>query len=372
MSLSRFRQAERRHGDYWLLFIALLLSLIGLAMISSASVVISYDRYGYNTYFLTKQAISLGLGIILMIIFSAIPYKFWEKYATQILILGLILLTLVFIPGLGQTIGGATRWIQIGPFSLQPSEIIKLLYFIYLAAWLASKKEQIRHISTGVLPFLIILGLLIFLIMKQPNLSTVLVITSTAAMMFFIAGASLTHLVMGGSLGIIFFLGLIKSASYRMSRLTTFFNPLSDPLGAGYQITQSFIAIGSGGLWGLGFGQSRQKYLYLPQPHIDSIFAIICEELGWLRAMAIIILMAVLIYKIFSLALSLRDPFARILSAGIGFWIAFQTFVNIGATSGLLPLTGIPLPFISYGGSSLIALMAGIGLLYNISKFSDS
>jgi cell division protein FtsW len=369
MALERFRPKTRRRGDFWFLFLALLLALIGLIMISSASVVNSFDRYGYNTYFLTKQAISLGIGIVAMIIFAVVDYRFWERYATYFLIGGLVLLILTHF--WGQTIGGARRWLQVGSLTVQSSEVIKLAYIIYAAAWLASKKEQIKQLLVGVIPFVAILTLLILLIISQPDLSTVLVITSTAMMMFFVAGASRLHMVFSVGLGAIFFISLIKSASYRWQRILTFFNPASDPLGAGYQITQSLLAIGSGGIWGLGFGQSRQKYLYLPQPYTDSIFAVIMEELGYIRGLLIILLLFILIYKGISLAINLRDPFARLVAAGISFWIAFQTLVNIGATIGLLPLTGIPLPFISYGGSSLIVLMAAVGLLYNISKQAE-
>ncbi|TSC93039.1 MAG: cell division protein FtsW [Candidatus Berkelbacteria bacterium Licking1014_7] len=371
MSLNRFRPQQGKKGDYWILLLALLLSLIGLAMISSASVVISYDRYGYNTYFLTKQAISLGLGIVVMMVLGAINYKVWEKYSVYLLGIGLLGLVLVFIPGLGQKIAGAQRWIEVGPFSLQPSEFMKIIYIVYAGAWLASKKNQIRHFLSGVAPFILILGVLILLIMKQPALSTVLVITACAAVMVFVAGASKIHLFFAGGFGLMFFWALIKSANYRMQRVLTFLHPLSDPLGAGYQISQSFLAIGSGGWWGLGFGQSRQKYLYLPQPHIDSIFAIIVEELGFLRSLVIVLIIATLIYKGFTIALKCPDPFGRIVATGISFWIAFQTLVNIGATTGILPLTGIPLPFISYGGSALVALLAGVGILYNISKYSE-
>ncbi len=371
MGLDKYREKGRRRGDLWIIFLTILLSLIGLAMISSASVVVSYDRYGYNTYYLTKQAVSFGLGAILMILCSGIDYKFWSRASVILLVIGIALLAIVIMPGFGQKIAGAQRWIEVGPFTLQPSEVIKLIYIIYAATWLSSKKDQIRNFLTGLLPFAIVLGIIGFLIISQPNLSTLLVIIATAASMVFVAGATFSHLALAASLVIAMVISLIQGASYRLQRMLTFFNPTVDPLGTGYQISQALITIGSGGWWGLGFGQSRQKYLYLPQPHIDTIFAIIVEELGFIRASLIIALLLVLIYKVFTIALQSKDPFGRLLASGIGFWIAFQTFINIGAVTGLLPLTGIPLPFISYGGSSLIMLMASIGIVYNVSKYAE-
>lgn len=371
MSLNKYREKSRQRGDLWIIFLVILLSLIGLAMISSASVVVSYDRYSYNTYYLTKQAVSFGLGAMLMIFCTAIDYKYWSKISVSLLVIGIALLAIVIMPGFGQKIAGAQRWIEIGPFTLQPSEVIKLIYIIYAATWLSSKKEQIRNLFSGLLPFAIVLGIIGFLIISQPDLSTLLVIIATAASMVIVAGATFSHLALAGSLLVVMVISLIQGAGYRLQRILTFFNPSVDPLGAGYQINQALITIGSGGWWGLGFGQSRQKYLYLPQPYIDTIFAVIVEELGFIRASLIIVLLLILIYKIFTIALNSKEPFGRLLASGVGFWIAFQTFVNIGAVTGLLPLTGIPLPFISYGGSSLIMLMASVGIVYNVSKYGE-
>lgn len=371
MSLAKYRDKSRRRGDLWLVFLAITLALIGLVMISSASVVVSYDRYGYNNYYLTKQAISLVVGAIFMALFAVIDYRTWAKLSVFLLVFSIALLAIVILPGIGEKIAGAKRWIEIGPFSIQPAEIVKLAYIIYAATWLSSKKEQIRSFAIGIVPFALILGLIGYLVIIQPNLSTLLVIIATASVMVFVAGASFSHLVLGGSLLVALVISLIQGANYRLQRVLTFFNPVADPLGAGYQINQALITIGSGGWWGLGFGQSRQKYLYLPQPHIDTIFAVIVEELGFIRSLLIIFLILMLVYKIFTIALKTRDSFGRLLAVGIGFWISFQAFINIGAVTGLLPLTGIPLPFISYGGSSLIIIMAGVGLVYNISKYVD-
>lgn len=365
MSLDRFRPKKQKM-DYWLLFTTFILCIFGVLMVYSSSAMISLQEYDVSNFYFKKQLLWLGIGIVGMMIFSAIDYRFWQKNALWLLIITIGLLILVF--PFSADISGAQRWIKIGGFTLQPSEICKLTFILYLAAWLTKKGEGIRDLRYGFVPFIIIVSLIAFLIMKQPDMGTMSIIAFVAVVMFFIAGASLTHMVAGVLVVAGSFYLLIKSAPYRMQRFLVFLNPSNERLGAGYHINQALLAIGSGGLFGLGFGNSKQKYLYLPEAHTDSIFAIIVEELGFFRSSLVIIAFLFIVWRGYKIAKHAPDVFSRLTAIGITSWIVIQTFVNLGAMLGLLPLTGIPLPFISYGGSSLITLLAGVGILLNISK----
>lgn len=356
--------------DYLLALTIFLMTLFGIVMISSASIVISGERFGNNFYYVSHQAISLIIGLILMVIAYFIDYRFFKKIALIALLATIVLLLAVFFPGIGKEFGGAHRWLGFGGLLFQPSEIVKLTFIIYLASWLDKKGDSIKHFSVGFLPFLVLLVVLSFLIISQPDLGTLSVIVLTAMITFFIAGAPLVHLLFGiagaGALLMIF----IKAAPYRLQRFLVFLNPQAETLGAAYHINQALMAIGAGGLWGLGFGQSKQKYLYLPQPHIDSIFAIIAEELGFIRAGLVIAAFVFLALRGLRIAKLAPDNFARFLACGITTWFIVQAFINIAAMLNLMPLTGIPLPFISYGGSALIVSLVAVGILLNISKYS--
>lgn len=367
MSLDRFRKTGRM--DYWLLFFVFILCVFGLMMIYSASAVLSFEQYGVNNFFFKKQLTSFIIGFIVLIIASQIDYRFWQKYAFWFLVTAVALLVSVFI--LSPEIAGAQRWLHIGSISFQPSEIAKFSFIIYLAAWLAKRKEHIQDFRYSFVPFAIILGLISFLIIKQPDMGTMTVIVAIAVTMFFVSGASIWHLAVGGAALFGMFLLLIKMSPYRMQRLMVFLNPTAEKLGAGYHINQALLAIGSGGLFGLGFGQSKQKFLYLPEPHTDSIFAIITEELGFLRAILVFVVFTIIVLRGFKIAKNAPDDFAKYLAVGITAWIVIQFLINIGAMLGILPLTGVTLPFVSYGGSSLIMLLAGVGILLNISKHSN-
>lgn len=367
MSLQRFRMKQQR-PNYFLSLLVFLMVVFGLIMIYSASVVVSYQNFGYNYYYLNKQAASLLVGIVAWFIFAKIDYRVWQKYSFWALLVTLVLLVAVFIPNIGLNLGGAHRWITLGPIFFQPSEVVKLTFIIYLSAWLAKKGEGVKDFQSGFIPFIMIVGLIVFLIMKEPDMGTMSVIAGTSMVMFFVAGATNTHLGFGFlSAGFLFWL-LIKSSPYRFQRLMVFLNPKSEALGAAYHINQALLAIGSGGLLGLGFGQSKQKYLYLPQSHTDSIFAIIVEELGFLRASLVIIAFIILGYIGYKIAKTAPDSFSKFLATGITTWFVLQAFLNISAMLGVVPLTGVPLPFISYGGSALVVSLAAVGILMNISK----
>lgn len=357
--------------DYLFVIIAFLLTLFGMVMIASASSVVSMEKYNNSYAYVLRQGGSLLIGLVLMLIAYRIDYRFWKKNAFWLLLITLGLLVLVYVPGIGVKINGARRWIGIGSHMFQPTEFIKVTFIIYLAAWLDKKGGEIKNLTNGFLPFIVLLGMVSFLIIKQPDIGTLSVIVLTAVAMYFTSGATLSHLALGLG-GMVAVLGiLIKAAPYRMQRLLVFMNPSADSQGAAYHINQALIAIGSGGFWGLGFGQSKQKYLYLPMAHTDSIFAIIAEELGFLRSSLVVLVFILLGVKGFKIAKNAPDSFSRLLATGITSWILIQAFINIASMLNLMPMTGVPLPFISYGGSSLIVLLASVGIVLNISKSSQ-
>lgn len=367
MALDRFRPAKAA-PDYTYISLAAVLILFGLVMIASSSVVLSVELFHQNYGFVTKQIMSLTIGIAAMIVMSRIDYRLWRQWAPPFLAFILFLVILVFIPGIGKSAKGAARWILIGSFQLQPSELLKLSLILYLAAWFEKRGERIKSFSEGFLPFVVLLAPLIILLIGQRDLGTLIVTLAIAAGMFFISGAPYSHLAIGALTGVMVLILLIAIAPYRLQRIETFLNPSADRLGSGYHINQSLIAVGSGGFWGKGFGKSLQKYLYLPEPHTDSIFAIITEELGFFRALLVLLVIGLFAYRGYQIAFRAGDAFSRMVAFGITSWFLFQSLINIGAILGLIPLTGVPLPFISYGGTSLIVSLMALGIMINISK----
>jgi len=350
--------------DVVLLTLVVLVSLFGLIMVYNASVAEAFALFSDKYYFLKQQALWLVFGLAALAAAAVIPLSLIKKFSPLLLFLTLILLILVLVPGLGIQSLGARRWLSLGGLEIQPTELAKLALVIYLAAWL-EKSRPFWH-------FLAILGVFLGLIMLQPDLGTALVIVSTGVLVFYVSGASIRSLLFLSGLGTMTGLGLIFSSRYRQERLLTFLNPLRDPQGSSYHIRQALIAIGSGGWWGLGLGESRQKYQFLPQVTTDSIFAIIAEEVGFFGGAILILTLFLIIWRSLTIARLAPDRFSGLLAVGITSWLALQIFINLGAMMALLPLTGVPLPFISYGGSSLIISLSGIGLLLNISRFRQS
>lgn len=361
---------ERRPADRQLLVIVFILVAIGLMTIASAGVLYGQTRFS-DEYFFFKRQLLFGVfpGVLFMFVTQRIGYQFWRKISIPFFLATLICLLLVFVPGLGAKIYGASRWLQIGPFSFQPSEMAKLSIIVYLSAWFSRRgHREISDFYEGLLPFLTILGLLAFLIIKQPDTGTLGLIFFISISIFFAAGARFAHLGILAVGGFSFLFLLIRLAPYRMQRFLVFLNPDHDPQGAGYQVSQALIAIGSGGLLGLGLGHSRQKFNYLPEPVTDSIFAVFSEEWGLIGALVVISLFVWLAVRGLWIARNAPDMFGRLLATGIVAWIVFQALINMAAITALIPLTGIPLPFISYGGTSLVFLLAAVGILLNISK----
>ena len=362
---------SKKKPDYMLAILLFAIIVFGLIVVSSVSVVVSYDTYGDSHQFLKDQLISVAIGLVAFTVVSKINYKFWQKNAFLSLVITLVLLFLIFVPGLGFEHGGARRWINIGPLFFQPSEIVKITFLFYMAAWLTKKGKKIKDFSMGFLPFLAMMLLIAGLIMMQPDLGTMLVIAVSSSILFFVAGADIKHILLTlvGSAGAVIL--LIVSSSYRMARLTAFLSPEENLLGIGYHIQQALVAVGSGGWVGRGFGRSLQKFSYLPEVVGDSIYAVMSEELGFIRVTLFLLLYLLLLARGYRIAKNAPDMFGRLLGVGIVSWIGFQAFVNIAAMLALVPLTGLPLPFISYGGSSLIMSLVAMGVLYNISKYSN-
>jgi cell division protein FtsW len=359
-------KAEDPHKyDYLLIITTAALVTVGLMMIYSATFALGYQLHDQPTYYFIRQLLWLGIGTLALIILARIEYHTWRRFSIPLLAVTLLLLVVVLV--FGDERFGGQRWLFNG--SIQPSELSKLAIIIYIADWLSSKGEQIRKVSYGLIPFAILLGVITGLIVLQRDLGTAVLIGSTALAMFFIAGGNLVQMLLSGFLGGVTLYLLITRSPYRMARLTAFLDPLnSDPSGSGYQIRQILIALGSGGLTGLGLGASRQKFGYIPASHTDGIFAILGEELGLIGALVVIGLFAFFAYRGFRIALTAPDAFGTVLASGLTCSLIFQTIINVGVVTASLPFTGIPLPFISFGGSSLVISLASVGLLLAVSR----
>ena len=367
----------RRHHqpDYFLISNLALILISGLFILASASSTIAYQKF-QDSYFYFKHQIFYGLipGLFFLLIFSQIDYHHLKKFALPLFIITLFLLIAVFLPGFGFAHGQAQRWIKIGNLIFQPAELAKLSIILYLAAWLSKPhptdgRGKESKIQRGqFLFFLIFLGLISLLIILQPNMGTLAIIVALSLIIYFVAGGQISHLITLVGLMLVSFIILIKIAPYRLARITAFFNPSFDSRGLTYQINQALLGIGSGGIFGLGLGHSRQKFLYLPEMFGDSIFAVLAEELGFILTTLFILLLLYFTYRGLKTARLAPDLFGRLLATGISFWFIFQTIINIGAMLNLLPLTGIPLPLVSYGGSAMAIFLAAIGILINISR----
>lgn len=361
---------KRATPDFIIIFCTLALLSIGILMVYSASAVLSYHKYGDFFYYAKRQLLFAGLGIVSMFIVMQIDYWVWRRWAKAGLIFCFILLILVLIIGVERN--GSKSWIGIGSFSIQPAEFIKIWMIIFLASFLSYRQKYMGTFFKGLLLPLALVGAAFGLIMLQPDLGTGAVLVATSVTMLFMAGARIWHLGLLGLAGVAGLAGLIIAAPYRIARITAFLDPWQDPLGAGYQIIQSLYAIGPGGLMGLGLGMSRQKFYYLPEPQTDFIFAILAEELGFLGGALILTLFALLVWRGFRTAICAPDLYGSLLAGGIVAMIAIQVVINIGVVIGLFPVTGITLPLLSYGGSSLTIMLTALGLLLNISRFAQS
>lgn len=363
--LERHLPKKSERADRWLLLLVIFISAIGILMVYDASVSVALRDFGNPFYFVREQTKWLFLGLLAMWAFSRIDYHIWYDLSPIMLVVTLLLLILVFIPGIGLKIYGAHRWIKFGPMVLQPAELTKLTLICYLSAWFSNNEKK------RLLAFLFLLAMVVGLVIIEPDLGTATIILLTAIMLYFFSGGAIKHLLMLFPIIAIGIIILAVISPYRMSRLMTFINADHDPLGASYQVRQSLLALGSGGIFGVGIGKSRQKYEYLPEATTDSIFAILGEETGFVGTSFVIFLFLALIWRGFTIARRASDKFGRLLALGIATWIMFQAGINMSANVALLPFTGIPLPLLSYGGSSLIILLSAMGILLNISKYRN-
>lgn len=348
--------------DKSLLFSLIGLCVFGLIAVFNSSAVSAFRDFHDQYHYIKDQGLYLTVGLVGLIIVSTVDYKKWYKFAVPLLFMTILFLIAVFIPGIGVKIMGAKRWINLGFTLIQPTEFAKLIIVIYLSAWFAYKEKG------RFMPFMVFLGLILGLIVLQPDLGTGVIILGIAAVLYFVSGAKLTYFLYLIPIIIIGIGILAIVVPYRFARVTTFFNPNYDPLGTSYHYRQVLIALGSGGLFGVGLGKSRQKFEYLPEANTDSIFAIIAEEVGFFGSLVFILIFVYISYRCFLIARQAPDKFGQLLATGIGSWFAIQSIMNLSSMVGLLPLTGIPLPLISYGGSNLISILIGFGIVLNISR----
>jgi len=361
---------EVKRADYTLLSYFAILLVFGLIMLASASSAVGHERFA-DAYFFIKRQMLLGIlpGIFLFFFFSKFPYQKLRQLSLPFFIFSIILLLLIFIPGIGSSFGTVNRsWLSLFGFSFQPAELVKLALIIYLSALLVNKGKELLKFKNGFLTILGIGGIPLVLVAMQPDIGTLAILFVIIFSLLFIAGAKWSHIISLAGVGIAAFVILIIIAPYRLARLTTFLHPELDPQGIGYHINQAFLAIGSGGMFGQGYGHSLQKFQYLPEVAADSIYAVIAEEMGFIFAIGLIILLYLIAVRGFALAKKTSDHFGKLLVSGIIIWFTAQSFLNIGAMVGILPITGVPLPFVSHGGSALAIAMGAVGILMNVSK----
>lgn len=361
--------ANSHEPDKSIIFALAVLLIFGLVMLFSASWAVSYSAY-HNTYhFLLRQAANIGVGLVAFFLASKIDYHWWRKFASLFLLISIILLVLVFIPGLRSEYGTARSWINLFGYSFQPSELVKVSFLIYLATWLEAKKDSLSSFGSGLFPFLVSLGVISALMIAQPDLGTLFIIVFTAFVVFFAGGGKVAHIAMLVVLGgLLVYLMFSLHSSYQSDRFKCLKDPSYSAQDKCYQINQSLIAIGSGGWFGRGLGQSRQKFMYLPEVWADSIFPIIAEETGFVVCLLLILLYLFLFYRGLLVARDAPDTYGGMLAIGIVIWLAVQTFLNIGGMVNLIPMTGVPLPFISSGGSAMLSSLLAMGILVNISR----
>ena len=359
----------RRKGkiDYILLMVVLALVSFGIVMVYSTTAILAGDRFGDPYFFLKRQCLYAGLGFLLMIVMMFFPHEKLKRFAYPILGVSILALIAVLIPGIGHRAGGAARWLKIQSFSLQPSEFAKLGLIIFLSYFLTKKEERIRSFSFGFLPTLVLSGGVIALVLKEPDFGAAIFLTAMVFLLLFVSGARMIYIATSFLIALPIGYYFLTNVAYRYRRLMSFIRPWDDPGGTSFQIIQSFLSFGSGGLFGVGLGEGRQKLFFLPAPHTDFIFSVIGEELGLVGAMVMVLLFFMLTLRGIIIANSMEDRFGTYLALGVTLMISLQAVINMGVVLGLLPTKGLTLPFISYGGTSLITNLIGVGILLRLS-----
>jgi cell division protein FtsW len=358
---------EDKAPDVILLLVTLILVTVGTAMIYSSSSIIALEKFKDGQYFLKKQILFVFMGLISMVLMTKIPYTLLKKAAYPGIVVSLVLLALLFIPHVGIRRGGATRWLNLGFFSFQVTEMVKIAVVIFLAHLLTRKIHQLKKFSHGILIPLSITSVMILLVLLEPDFGTAVIIASIMLLMMCLAGSRIKHLLILGASFIPIGVWLIWHKGYRLARLTAFLDPWKDAGNTGFQIIQSLLSFGSGGTFGVGIGDGMQKLFYLPEPHTDFILSIIAEESGFIGVTIVIVMFALFVFRGFMIALKAPDLFGTLLAAGLTMVIALESFINIAGVMGLIPLKGLALPFLSYGGTSFIMSMTAVGILLNIS-----
>ena len=360
-----------RKFDIILFGVVLITIIFGIVMIYSASSVWAEYKFNDSFKFIKAQGFFFIIGIFIMLFVSKIDYHIYQKKANVILLICFMLLILVLIPGIGKIRNGSRSWFGIGSLGIQPSEFAKIGLIIFVSKYLAKNQNLMKSVIKGALPILGVIAIFFLLIMLEPDFGTGVVIVLTLVSIIFVSGVNISFFVRIGCVGLLGVVGLVIAAPYRLKRIVSFVNPWTDPLGSGYQIIQSLYAIGPGGLLGQGFMQSRQKHFYLPEPQTDFIFSIISEEFGFLGVLIVCSLFFIIFYRSLKISLSCKDLFGKYLAFGLSFGILIQASLNLMVVVGLIPVTGVTLPFLSYGGSSLLISMISIGILLNISRSSN-
>jgi cell division protein FtsW len=364
------RRTSAGTPDYFLLAALCILLVFGLAMLSSASSGLGKQLFNNSYYYLEHQLeFGLMIGLAGFLVGYFVPYYKFKNVAFVLLLISMAALVLVFTP-LGTAASGSTRWLRFGPLSFQPAELMKLTYILYLAAWLSNSKKRATDFQSGLIPFAIISGVMAVLLILQPATSTVAILLGAGLVVYFVSGAPWKYILGIIGIAVAAVVLLVFITPYRMARITGFLHPTQNLQGQNYQVNQSLIAIGSGGLWGVGYGQSATKDSYLPAPIDDSIFAVVAEELGFIGAGCLVALFAIVTFRMFWLAKRTGDQFGRMILIGFGTVIALQAFVNMASISGIIPLTGVPLPFVSYGGTALAVFITMSGVALNVTRYN--
>lgn len=354
--------------DVVLLLMVVALTSFGVVMVYSASSVMAAKNFHDGAYFLKRQGLFALIGFAAALVAMRVDYQIWRRLAVPLLLVSLVLLVAVLIPGIGGKVKGASRWIRLPGFNLQPSEFTKIALILYLAYSIDKKQDRIRSLSAGFLPYMVVLMILLGLLLKQPDLGAALTLAAVTILMLFAAGTRLVFILGSAMVALPFVAYLVITSSYRLKRIKAFLNPEQDPTGIGWQIIQSKYAFGAGGVFGQGLGEGKQKLFYLPEAHTDFILSVVGEELGFIGVLIIIGMFFILVQRALRIAMATQDTFARFLALGIAVLFAIEATVNMGVVTGLLPTKGLALPFLSYGGSSLLVSLFAVGILLNISS----
>ncbi len=361
----------RGRPDITLFIVAIILVVIGTVMIYSSSSIIALEKYGDGYHYIKKQILFVLLGLGAMIGTSKVPYRYWAKAAYPAVLISIALLTLLIVPGFGTKVGGATRWFRAGGVSFQVSELVKIALVIFLAHYLTKKIAYVKEFSRVFMVPLVVLLIIFGLVLCQPDFGAAVIMVVVFMLMFYLAGGRIVYLAGLAATAIPVGAVLIMQESYRMQRLLSFLNPWEDPSRTGFQIIQSFISFGSGGTFGVGLGNSMQKLFYLPEPHTDFILSVIAEECGFVGVVIVLVPFCVLIIRGFMISFNCADLFGMLLASGLTTVIALEAFINMAAVMGLVPTKGLVLPFLSYGGTSLMMCMVTVGILLNISSYQE-